>query len=580
MNTQSAETTLTPPRVGPAIAPLSRSSMAQWLIFIITAVLVLAPALPILLQVFVAGPLYERDWHFTFANIGRLLGNEAIGEIALTTLAFAGLTTVIAQVLGVAAALLFGRTDMPGRRVMGDMMMWPLYLSHLIMVVGWLIVYGPSGFLTQAFARMFGDAPWNLYSIPGMAIVAGVSQAPLAYLYCLYGVARSIDPTLESAARTCGAGPLTVMRRVTLPLMLPAIVTSSALNIVIAVEMLSIPLFLGRPARIDTLSSYLYLEGIGASNPQHGMVAASALVLVVLVGATLMLQRLLLSNGHRYETVKGKGTRPAPLQLGALKWPLFTLAALYIVFVVLVPILGLVLRAFTSYLTPLIPVWQVLTLQNFKDVFQTDAYMRALWNTLIISVAAAGLGTLLTALIALVIQRSSFPFRRTLEALAYSPRMVPGLITGLGVFYAAIVFAPFGWLRDSIWILVVAYVMATIPLGLGAVQPSVVQIGADLDKAARTVGADWITSMRRILLPLMKPALLGCFILLFVVHLKSYVVAIFLMAPGLEIMGVTMLGLWENGAAGVTAAFATLQIVMIAILLIAARLVFGVKLYE
>lgn len=340
MNTQSAETTLAPARVGPAIVPLSRSRMAQWLIFIITAVLVLAPALPILLQVFVAGPLYERDWHFTLANIGRLLGNEAIGEIALTTLAFAGLTTVIAQVLGVAAALLFGRTDMPGRRVMGDMMMWPLYLSHLIMVVGWLIVYGPSGFLTQAFARMFGDVPWNLYSIPGMAIVAGVSQAPLAYLYCLYGVARSIDPTLESAARTCGAGPLTVMCRVTLPLMLPAIVTSSALNIVIAVEMLSIPLFLGRPARIDTLSSYLYLEGIGASNPQHGMVAASALVLVVLVGATLMLQRLLLSNGHRYETVKGKGTRPAPLQLGALRWPLFTLAALYIVFVVLVPILG------------------------------------------------------------------------------------------------------------------------------------------------------------------------------------------------------------------------------------------------
>jgi len=580
MSTQSVPTAAEWQLAPRAAFGFNRSRATQWLVFVATAVLVLAPALPIALQVFIDRPLYADGWEFTLDNVVNLFAGEKIGKVIWNTVLFAGLTTLIAQAIGVVAALLFGRTDLPGRRIMGDMMMWPFYLSHLIAVVGWLIVYGPSGFVTQLVARYTGSAPWDLYTIPGMALVAGACQAPLAYLYCLYGVVRSIDPSLEAAARTVGAGPFGVMRRVTLPLMLPAIVTSAALNIVVAVEMLSIPLFLGRPARIDTLSSYLYLEGVGGSNPKHGLLAASALVLILVVGATLSLQRLLLSSGHRYETVKGKGSRHAPLQLGKWKWPVFALCAAYIFFIVLVPVIGIVARAFTTYLSPLLPISKALTLQNFNAIFTSVPHARAVTNTVQIAFWAALIGTVLSALIALVIQRSRFPFVKTLEALAYSPRVVPGLITGLGVFYAAVVFPPFGWLRDSIWILVVAYIMAAIPLGLGAIQPAIVQISADLDRAARTVGADWFTSMRIIMLPLMKPALLGCFILLFIAHLKSYVVAIFLMAPGLDIMGVTILGLWENGAAGVTAAFATLQIAMIAVLLVLARRLFGVKLYE
>ena len=137
-----------------------------------------------------------------------------------------------------------------------------------------------------------------------------------------------------------------------------------------------------------------------------------------------------------------------------------------------------------------------------------------------------------------------------------------------------------GWLRGNIGIIVVAYVMATLPLAMGVIQPAIVQIGRDLDRAARTVGADWSDAMRLILLPLLKPALLGSFILLFVFHLKSYIIAIFLMAPGLEVMGVSMLSLWTNGDVGVLAAFATFQIVLVATLLLLARFLFKVKIYD
>lgn len=559
---------------------LDLSRTAQWLIFLVTAMLMLAPALPIVVQTLVDRPLYEADWAFTLENITRLFGSAEIGEIAVTTAVFAVLTVIIAQVLGIFAALILGRTDLPGRQALGSVLMWPLYLSHLIFAVGWVIVYGPSGFVTQMVAQVTGGTPWQLYSVLGMAVVAGVSQAPLAYLYCLYGAVRSVDPTLESAARTVGAGPFGVLGRVTLPLMIPSIITSTALNLIIAVETLSIPLFLGTPARIDTLSTYLYTLGVASSTPQHGLIAASSLVLVILVGSALALQRQLLRHGHRYETIKGKGVRAMTLRLAGWRWPLFALLTAFLVLTIIVPIAGIVLRAFTTFLSPLVPPWNTLTLANFERLFGSATFVRAMGNTVIVALLAAAIGTILAAMVAIIVQRSEFRFKRTLEALAYSPRIIPGLITGIGIFYAAIVFPPLGWLRDSLWILVVAYVMATLPLGLGVIQPAVVQISGDLDKAARTVGATWLTSVWRITLPLLRPALLGSFVLLFIFHIKSYIIAIFLMAPGLEVMGVSMLTLWTNGEVGVTSAFAALQIVMIAFFLLAARLAFRVKLYD
>lgn len=568
-----------PPHAAPAMSR-DYSRIIQLLIFVVTAVLMLAPAIPIAVQVFVDRPLYSDGWVLTLGNFGTLFGSAQLPAILATTAIFALVTVVIAQAGGIAAALVLGRTDLPGRRVLGGVLMWPLYLSHLIFGMGWVIIYGPSGFVTQWLARLLGGVPWNLYSIAGMSIVAGVSQIPLAYLYCLYGAVRSVDPTLENAARTVGAGPVSVLARVTLPLMMPSIITSAALNLIIAVETLSIPLFLGGPARIETLSTFLYHQGVAASNPDHGLIAASSVLLVLLVGSTLMVQRLLLRHGHRYETVKGKGSRPAPLRLGALRWPLAILMAILVFLFIVVPILGVVLRAFTTFLSPLVAPWTTLTLKNFNTLFSSETFVRAIRNTFFVSFFSAAAGTVLAALVALLIQRSDFPFKRTLETLAYSPRMVPGLITGLGIFYATIVFPPMGWLRDSLWILVVAYVMATLPLALGAIQPAVIQIGADLDKAARTVGASWFSSMRIVMLPLLKSSMVGSFMLLFIFHLKSYIIAIFLISPGLEVMGVTMLSLWTNGDVGVTAAFATLQMVLIALFLLATRLLFRVKLYD
>ena len=150
-----------------------------------------------------------------------------------------------------------------------------------------------------------------------------------------------------------------------------------------------------------------------------------------------------------------------------------------------------VLRSIVSLLSPLVPIWDLFTSDNYEVIFSYPVYLRSIANTIQIAIAGGIIGTALIALVVLVSTRSPFRFSRQLEYLAMAPRAVPGVVAGIGIFYAAALFAPLGWLRNTIWILVVAYVMRYIPAGFGAIAPALAQISQDLDRSARTVGADW-----------------------------------------------------------------------------------------
>ena len=160
-----------------------------------------------------------------------------------------------------------------------------------------------------------------------------------------------------------------------------------------------------------------------------------------------------------------------------------------------------------------------------------------------------------------------------------APRAVPGIIAGIGILYAAAMFGPLGWLRNTIWILVAAYVMRYIPAGFGAVAPALGQISQDLDRGARTVGADWWRTSWSILLPLIKPALFSCFSLIFILCFKEYVTAVFLFAPGSEVIGTTMLQFWQNGDNGPVAALATVQVGLTFLFVYLARRILGARIY-
>lgn len=580
---------LAPPSTPSAPAPYrglragggrAQETSIQYGLALLTVFLVLAPIVPIVYQSFIDRALYDTGHQFTALNYLRLVRSDGFGQIVLNTLALAAGSTVIAVVVGVLAAILIGRTDMPGRTVMGELFIWPLYVSSLVLSFAWATVYGPSGYILQWVEQNFGFIPWNIYSLGGMAVVAGVSMAPIVFVYTLSS-AKLTEASFEDAARIAGAGRFATLFHVTLPLMKPAILFSSLLTFTGALEVLSIPLVFGEPSGVRTLSTFLYKHATASGGlPDYGIVATAALILIAVVFALLVLQNKLMGSTRKYETVGGKAGRPRLFKLGSrVRWVVSAAAAFYIVVAVILPLSLLLLRACVSLLHPLVPLHEVLTLDNFRALLEFPTYARSIANSFLVAGIGAAIATALVLMIAIVVHRSEFRWRGPLLYAALIPRAVPGLIAGIGFFYAVAMFPPFAGLRSTIWILIIAFTMANIPLGYGAVGPMLVKLGPELDRAARVQGASWWTTMTHIVMPLAKPALIACYTILFIAFFKEYSTAVFLYTVGSEVIGTTLLQFWVQGQIGHVAALSVVQIATIAACLGGARFFFGVKMY-
>ena len=562
------------------LAPLNRSRIVQWSILAVAAGCLAAPLTPILVQAFADRPLYAADYAFTLDNLVRLAAAEDFLTIVWNTLALAVITAAVAQVIGATTAILVCRTNLPGRGIFGVILIWPFFVSSLVIGFGWFAIYGPAGFVTLAVQSVVGTQPWDLYTVAGMGLVAGSAQAPLTYLICIAALTRA-DARLEDAARLSGASPLGTLWHVTLPLLRPALLMSGILNVVGGLDMLAIPLLFGGPTGFETLTTYLYRNGLGiATRPDYGLVSSAALVLLAIVILLVWLERRLSAHSGRFVTVRGKAARPAVLDLGPWRWLAFAAVATYAVFAVVLVIGGVFLRSAVSFLTPLIPFWELFTWGNYDLVFGQAGYRRAIMNSVLIATLGAAVGVTLVAAMAFVARRSDFALRRSLEYIALFPRTVPGLVIGLGMFYTVVWLPPLEAVRGTLVVMAAAFIIRHAPVGFAAIAPAFAQIDRDLDRSARLAGADWLETNLRVVLPLLRPALLSAFVLMFIHFIQEYPTAVFLFQPGSEVMGLAMLQLWANGgSSGPVAALATIQVAITTLVVILARRILKVRLH-
>lgn len=549
---------------------ISRALFIQALTALATVVLVAAPLAPVLWQSLVDRPLYEAGGLFTADNYVRLFNDGVFYSVVWNSVLLALSTTLVACGLGVAFAVFLERTNLPGRRLLKSLALWPMYISHLVIAFSWFIMYGPSGYFTLLSQQWMGGAFWNLYTIPGMAVVAGTGMAPLVYLFCSSS-AQLADSTLEDAGRMMGAGSLRVIWSISIPLMRPAIIYSALLVFISSLEMLAVPLVFGRPVGLEFFTTFLYSRGLGGITPDYGLLGAAAAILLVIISILLVIQGLLLKKAGRFVTLKGKAQRRKLADLGAVRWPLFAFFLIYNIVILAIPLAGIVLRSVTTFLTPLMAPFDLITGDNFKLLFAYEAYVRSMTNSLLISTLGGAMATAFVVLVTLVVHRSEFPWRRQLEYVALYPRAVPGIVAGIGLFWAMLLLPMVNLLHGTIWILVLAFTMRSIPTAFGAISPALLQIGRELDQSARSCGASWWTTSRTIVLPLLKPAIFGAYVLLFLSFLKEYSSAVFLFSPGSEIIGTTMLSFWANGDTGPVAALSVIQLVITALFVFVAQ---------
>lgn len=547
------------------------------LVIAITAVVVAAPLTLVFYQSFLTAPFFDASAKISLGAYGFVFSDPDFWTALVTTLAVAGGMTLIAVPLGAVLAFLMVRTDVPGRSWLEPVIMIPIFVSAVVLAFGYVVSMGPVGFLSTAVRGWFGAAPWNIYALPSLIAIAGLSHVPHVYLYTAAAL-RGLGSDVEEAARVVGAKPWTVALDVSLPMVLPAILFAGVLVFFLGFELFGLPLVLGDPQGLLVLSTYLFKLTNKLGVPSYQLMAVVVVTIVAMTAPLVYLQRLLLRQAQRYVSVRGKGARSSPLRLGPWRWPAFLIIALWFAVTVVIPIAGITLRSFVETWGEGIALSEVLTLDHYRELIEYPNVVRGMINTFGIGVIGGALAVVFYTAIALAIHRWQSGWTRVVDYLAMVPRAMPGLVAGLAMLWIFLFVKPLTPLKETLIAVWLAYTIVWLAYGMRLVSGTLLQVAPELEEAARTMGASEMQVKRDVTVPLIRYGMLASWLLVFLIFVREYSTGIYLLAPGTEVIGSLLVSLWGTGAIDLVSALSVVNVVMISVgLLVAVRL--GVRLH-
>ena len=483
------------------------------------ALVVLSPLALVLYQSLLDAPFFMPRAAFSNDAYEYVFTDPDFHSALITTVMIAVGMTAIAMPLGGILAFLVSRTDLPGRRWIEPMLLVPIFLSPVVVAFGYVVAVGPVGFLSLGVKSLIGVIPWNLYSIEGLILIAGLTHVPHVYLYTSSAL-RSLNPEVEEAARTAGASVIRVALTVSLPLVMPALVFSGVLIFFLGFELFGLPLVLGDPAGLLVLTTYLYKLTNLLGTPSYHLMAVVAVFIVVVTLPLVLLQRHLLRVGERYITVRGKGMAARPLSLGRYRWLALGIVLAWLFVTVIVPLSGVLLRSVVSTWGEGVNITEVLTLAHFQELIEYPNLVRGIVNTLLIASIGGFFAVVVYALIALIAHRWRGVGAMVLDYIVMMPRALPGLIAGLAFLWIFLFFKPLVPLRSTLFSLWLAYTVVWLAYGLRLISSSLYQVGPDLEEAARVAGASVGRSYRDVTVPLIRFGLLGSWLLVFIIFCR------------------------------------------------------------
>jgi iron(III) transport system permease protein len=554
------------------------SALPRALTIVLTACAVLAPLSLILYQSLLDAPFFDAVKRVGVDAYAFIFADPDFWTALRNSLLIAAGMTVIAVPLGAVLAFVMERTDFPGKRWLEPMLLVPSFVSPMVLSFGYVVAAGPVGFYSIWATDVFGAAPWGLYSLGAMSVIAGLTHVPNVYIYASSAL-KNLGSDVEEAARVAGASPFRVAVSVSLPLIMPALLFSAVLIFFLGIELFGLPLVLGDPEGHLVLSTYLYKLTNKLGTPSYHLMAAVAVCIVAMTIPLVLLQRHLLQNVRKYATIRGKAGRIRELPLGRWKSVAVALIGLWLFVAVIVPITGIALRAFVTNWGFGVHLAEAFTLENFREVFNEPTDVRAIWNTVLLGTVGGAITVACYAAIGFATHRRNDGWSRLVDYLVLVPRAVPGLLIGLAFLWVFLFFPPLRPLRTTIFSMWLAYTVVWLAYGMRLISSSLMQVSTELEEAARTVGARRGRISREITLPLIRHGLLGSWLLVFMIFEREYSTGVYLLAPGTEVIGAELVSLWQGGAIDVVAALSLINIVLVFIGL-AFALRFGVRLRD
>ncbi|WP_315382867.1 iron ABC transporter permease [Microvirgula aerodenitrificans] len=572
------------PTLAPAQAPLRlppvlrRLTPSRWLTIGLVLVAVLMPLSLIVYQSLLSAPFFMPDKTLSLDAYRFIFDDPDFWSALGNSVAIAAGMLVIAVPLGGLLAFLMVRTNLPGRRWLEPLLLTPVFVSPMVLAFGYVVATGPVGFYSLWWRNLFGDVPWNIYTLSSIALIAGLTHVPHVYLYASAAL-RNLGADVEEAARISGATPFRVARDVSLPMVMPSLMFSGVLVFFLGFEIFGLPLVLGDPEGHLVLATYLYKLTNKLGIPSYHLMAAVAMCIVAATFPLVLLQRRLLRSASKYVSIRGKAARQQPLPLGNWRWLAFAIIGLWLAVTVLVPLSGIVLRAFVSHWGDGVSLLDSLTLSNFTDLFEQDNMVRAITNTLGVGVIGGLVAVAAYTAIGFAGHRRADGGSRLLDYIVLLPRAVPGILAGLAFLWVFLFVPGLKELRNSMFSIWLAYTVVWLAYGMRLVQGALMQVGPELEEAARSVGASRGRTSRDITLPLIRYGLLASWLLIFMIFEREYSTAVYLLSPGTEVIGSLLVSLWATGAVDQVAALSVINIAMVGAGL-AVALRFGVKLHD
>ena len=502
----------------------------------------------------------EFTWFHWLQATASPISEKMLYSPLLNTLITGVISTVLALSAGGVLAWCVVRSNMPGKAWLQPVLTLPYIIPSFAIALAWETVFrSPKvGGQPGLYESILGVAPpeWLSYGTVPISITLAIHYFPFAYLL-VAGALATIDSQMEESALISGAGKLTILRKITFPVVAPAFVAAFILTFGKTIGQFALPFLVGAPVQFHTVATMVYAN-LALGLDSLAFVLAVILIVISLISIWLS-NRFIKKKSSRFETIGGKGFRSREVNLGQWRWPVFTVVAL---FAFVVGILPLILLAIQSIM--LIDgfyglenlTWHFWTGKSNPDiafgepgVFHNNNIIGATWNTLKLASLSAVIASIIGLIIAyIVVRRADNPLANALDQIAFIPFLFPTI--AFGAMYLTLFAEPVGpipALYGTFTLLVLISVVSRLPYSVKTGVTAVTQIGKELEEAAEVAGASWSMRFRRIVMPLASSGLTSGMMVSFVGVMRELSLIILLITPSTRVLMTAGFGYAEEG---------------------------------
>ncbi len=516
---------------------------------------------------------------FTLFHWKRVFSSALTQNILVRPL-FNSLTTSLsvsacAMFIGSMLAWLVARTDIPFRKTIATVAVLPYVIPSYIHALAWINLFKNDriGGAAGVFQYLTGIVPpdWLSYGYLPIVVTLSIHYFPFTFLL-VSAALTSIDSRLEESGEILGASRTHILRRITFPLVLPALLSSFILTFSRVLGTFGTPYFLGTPVRYFTLSTQIY-SNITNRIPSVGYILA--FVLIAISSAVIYINQKMIGKSKSYVTIGGKGFRVTDTPLGRMQYPLLALIVLLFLASVVLPLVLIVWQTLALYpgdyslrhLTLLFWIGEANTAfaEGEAGVLRNPAILGAAWNSIKLALSASALAGFLGIFIGYaVVKGRNTKLASMVEQMSFLPYLVPGI--AFGALYLALFshsFGPIPALYGTFFLVALVCVAKNLPFTGRAVITSMLQIGSELEEASETLGARWSMRFRKIILPLSIQGAISGFVLVFITVMRELSLIILLVTPQTRTLTTMTFRYQEQGYTQFSSAISVMIIVIV-----------------